>query len=105
MAKRQGTDKALEAFLRKLRDWDGDDPSFQELVTEAVAQAGVIRKRNNDDTAFVDDIAKQMNVTKAFVQGWVTGKTPANKKLAKTYIKEILIYLEKRRLPAGERSN
>jgi predicted GNAT family acetyltransferase len=103
--RQKGSDKILEAFLRTLRNWDGKNPSFQDLVVGAVTQTATLRERTKQDVQFARDMALQLNVTESYVKGWISGRGLPNDALAKTFINEIRIYLEKHRVPATEKSN
>jgi ribosome-binding protein aMBF1 (putative translation factor) len=99
------SDAQLLAFLKMLESWDGSEPTFQEILVDAASHAAAIQARNKDATAFVPDLAKQTNVAESLIRKWVTGKAPINRKLAKTMVNEIRIYLAWQRVPAAQRPN
>lgn len=99
------SDAELLKFLKMLESWDGDEPSFQEILVDAAMHAAAICERNKDETAFIQGLASQTNLAQSLIKKWVTGKAPINRKLAKTMVNEIRIYLARQRIPAGQRSN
>lgn len=105
MPKKQKPDVLLDAFLDMLHDWDGQTPSFQEIVIDATVHAAYLRERNRDDTALAHDIAEMIGLPESYVRGWASGLQLPNQQLAKTFVNEIRIYLEQRRVPPSERAN
>jgi hypothetical protein len=98
------SDAQLLAFLKTLESWDGH-PTFQDVLLDAAAHAGAIRERNKDNTSLVPDLAEQTNIEASLIRKWATGKAPINRKLAKTMVNEIRIYLARQRVPAAQRPN
>ena len=105
MSKSRVPDRALDIFLEKLAKWDGDEPSFQDIVIDAAAICARICERDRDDTAFVRDFAEQIGAPESYVRGWAAGKRLPNARLAKKFVNEIRIFLERKRVPPGERPN
>ena len=106
MSKRRPTDKALDLFIERLKNWNGTRPTFQDIVIDAAAICARLQERNKDGTAFVEEFAKQVNLTQSHVRGWITGKTPTPPlKLARIWVNEIRIFLERKRVPPTLRPN
>ena len=103
--KHRMSDKALDMFLEQLEKWDGNEPSFQDIIIDAAAACARISQRNKDHTAFVADFAAQTGLAESLIRGWVAGKRLPNTKLAKTVVNEIRIFLEKKRVPPHDRPN
>lgn len=99
------SDAELLKFLKMLETWDGDEPSFQEIIIDAAQHAAAICERNKDETAFIKGLASQTNLAQSLLKKWVMGKSLPNRKLAKTMVNEIRIYLARQRVPATERPN
>lgn len=96
MPKRQKTDEALDAFIQILDSWDGQKPSFQELIVMTAERCADIAERTGDGTAFVAEFAALTNWPESSIRGWMRGRNLPNDRLARTLSVDLRIFLQKK---------
>jgi len=81
--------RVLEKFLPAVEKWDGQTPSFREVLITADQFARALNPRGD----FVKDLAGEAQVAPSAVRGWLNGTSSPNPHVQSHILKKMVTKL------------
>ena len=84
----------LEIFLVVLRNWNGETPSFHDLLVASCQHAAVQQGLRHGEAVFVNDIADRTGLAEPYIRRLIANDVPCGEGIQRMLIAHVADYLD-----------